>query len=241
MVSKPNDTDSSDSDDGDDERMRQFLEAADTTLLTNTMFQQTEKQSTTKDKTPEKVVQITLEQKGPKSNRYLLDDNLEANVDFIATESTQKFVGKKLSELIAKHVEFFNIDPPSKVKKTSRNRVTLLAGADCYVKSYEEFEYETMGPTHRPEIKRRKVDIEEEPPEEELFNLATVTADDITSGKLISGWSSQPERKDKHFHYKSDSVGTLHFKPVENEFTKLRNKNKWNEAKIKQKRNLKLV
>lgn len=171
-----------------------------------------------------------------------MEGNLEANVDFIATESTQKFFGKKLSELIAKNVEFFNFDAPSKVHKISRNRVTLLAGVDCYVKPYEEFEFEIKGPTRRPVIKRRKVDIEEkEHPQEELFNSASVNAKDITSGKLISGWVSKRERKEKHFHYKGDAVRTLHFKPVENEFTKLRNKNKWNETKIKQKRNLRFV
>lgn len=241
MISKTIGTASSDSDDGDDEQMRQFLEAADSTLFTNTMFQQTEKQNTMILDT-EKLHQLVLEQKGPKTNRYLLEDNLEANVDFIATESTQKFLGKKLSELIAKNFEFFNIETPSKIQKTSRNRVTLLAGTDCYVKPYEEFEFETQGPTQRPTIKRRKVDGEEnEYSSEELFNLASVTAEDITSGKLISGWASKPERTEKYFHYKSDAVGTLHFKPVGSEFTKLRNKNKWNETKIKQKRNLRLV
>ncbi|XP_018804355.1 PREDICTED: uncharacterized protein LOC108978465 [Bactrocera latifrons] len=242
MVSKTIDMESSDSDDGDDEQMRKFMEAADITLLTNTMFHQSGKQNPMKENIPAKSDRSVLEQKGPKSNRYLLEEQLEANVDFIATESTQKFLGKKLSELIAKHFEFCNIDTPSKVQKTRRNRVTLLAGADCYVNPYEDFEFETQGPTQRPTIKRRKVDSEEkEQPLEELLNLASVTAEDVTSGKLISGWASKPERKEKHFHYKSDSVGTLHFKPVGNEFTKMRNKNKWNETKIKQTKNLRLA
>lgn len=63
MISKTIGTASSDSDDGDDEQMRQFLEAADSTLFTNTMFQQTEKQNTMILDT-EKLHQLVLEQKG---------------------------------------------------------------------------------------------------------------------------------------------------------------------------------
>ncbi|XP_012159272.1 uncharacterized protein LOC101456404 [Ceratitis capitata] len=239
MRPRDNEESSSDSDDGNDEQMRQFLEAADTTLLTNTMYQMPLVEHSVEEnitESLEKVEEIVIERKEQKSNRYLLEESAKDTAEFIATDAVKKHVAKKLSEIIARNVEFFNVDTPTKFQKPGKSRITLIAGADCYVKSYEEFEYETEGPTKRPVIKRRKIDAEETETPQELIASAAVSVEDVTSGRLTAGWQPRKERKDKVFYYKSDSVGTLHSKPADNEFTKQRKKNQWNESKIKLKR-----
>ncbi|XP_054730465.1 uncharacterized protein LOC129239158 [Anastrepha obliqua] len=240
MQRKPNDSTSSDSDDEDNEQMRQFLEAADTTLLTNAMFQPSlEERGPIKENLTDNVADTASEQKVLPSNRYLLEEEGKTDADFITTEAVKKHIGKKLSELIANSVEFGDLETPTSVQKTRKSRVILFTGAGCYVKPYEEFEFESNGPTKRPVIKRKKLDDhEKKEKQEDLYDMASVSAEDILSGKLTAGWAPKRERNDKLFSYKCDANGKLHLNPEENEFTKLRQKNHWNESKIKQKRNI---
>ncbi|XP_067637182.1 uncharacterized protein [Eurosta solidaginis] len=228
---------SSDSDDGNDEQIRQILEAADASLLTDAMYQKSAPDNCKNEKAKiDNILDVVGEQNVPRSNRYLLDFDMP-DTDFITTEAVKKHIAKKLTLTIGNTIEFCAFDQPTVKHKTSRNRVKLLSDANTFVKPYEEFEFETKGPTKKPIIKRRKIDEQEEKgANEDLFHLVAVTAEDIMAGKLTVGWMPKTERKEKNLHYKCNSVGKLHLKPTENEFTKLRLKNKWNESKIKQKK-----
>ncbi|XP_036319340.1 uncharacterized protein LOC118733854 [Rhagoletis pomonella] len=233
------DSASSDSDDGDDEQMRQFLEAADSTLLTNAMFRGSEDCSHVKESLDKKVDVFICEQKAPRSNRYLVEEEVKSDADFITTEAVRKHIAKKLSELIMSRVEFCDFQTLNIAQKPWKSRVTILADAGCYVKSYEEFEFESKGPTKKPVIKKRRIDDPNQAAkQEDLFKEAAVTSKDILSGQLITGWASKRLRKGKVFNYESDCIGNLHLKPEENEFTKIRRKNQWHESKIKRNKNI---
>ncbi|XP_073831661.1 uncharacterized protein [Musca autumnalis] len=219
----------SSSDSEDDERMKMFLEASDTTLLNNDMF---------KDKSSEKETNgnsgttITVEDK-PKSQRYLLEDEENMGTDFNLPESMQKHMAKKFNDILKETYEFcqVNDDEISARKSKVKSRVRLLNGFDDYVKPYEEFEYETKGPSRKPEIKRRC--IEDGTVGEDCLNHIAVDGADILSGKEIKSWAKKKERKDKVFHYRLGANDICHAKEVINEFTTIRRKNHWSENKIK--------
>lgn len=146
-------------------------------------------------------------------------------------------MAKKLNEILKQHYEFYEVNSKensTKLKNKFKNRVKLLRGDECCVKPYEDFEYETIGPKKKPEIKKRTIDIQEdnENIDDKLKSVA-VDGEDILSGVEIKTWAKKKERKDKVFHYKEASNGILHVKEEINEFTELRRKNKWNESKIK--------
>ncbi|KAM7349394.1 uncharacterized protein ACRADG_008377 [Cochliomyia hominivorax] len=228
---------SSDSDSDDDTQMRHFLEAADTTLLNNSMFQ---KKNTNFhiELCPKNDIKEPVERDIPKSQRYLSEDNENTGTDFNLPESMQNFLSKKLTEILKQHYEFYDEHteevPKLKMKTKYKNRVKLLKGDECYVKPYEEFEYESKGPEKKPEIKKRNIDkTGDEVNKENKLKLIAVDGNYILSGEEIKFWANKKQRKEKVFHYKLASTGILHAKEEVNEFTELRQKNKWNESKIK--------
>lgn len=146
-------------------------------------------------------------------------------------------MAKKLSEILQRTYEFCDVSGSIEGSKKTKlkSRVKLLKGDEYYVKSYEEFEYETKGPDKKPEIKRRCIDesTELDMPKDDILKLLAIDGNDILSGKEVKFWAVKKERKDKVFHYREGANGIAHAKEVINEFTTLRRKNKWNESKIK--------
>ncbi|XP_013115090.1 uncharacterized protein LOC106092718 [Stomoxys calcitrans] len=215
-----------------EEHMKKMLEASDTTFLNNEMFKD-------KSKINAKEIDKHTSVKNPdllKSQRYLLDDDDDNGQDFNLPETMQKHMAKKLSEILENTYEFGDFASESECTKTkSKSRVKLLKGDVNYVKSYEEFEYETKGPDKKPEIKRRCVDKTESSVLNDNHQLKKIAIDgnDILAGNEVKFWAVKKERKDRIFHYREGANGVAHAKETINEFTALRRKNNWNESKIK--------
>lgn len=150
----------------------------------------------------------------------------------------QNYLAKKLTEILKQHYEFHDISTnckPDKDKNKYKNRVKLLKGDNCYVKPYEEIDYDIKGPDKKPVIKRRTLETltDNDCKNDDLCKSVAVDGDFILSGAEVKMWAKKKERKDKVFYYKMSSHGALHEREVGNEFTELRRKNKWNENKIK--------
>ncbi|XP_037805778.1 uncharacterized protein LOC119599906 [Lucilia sericata] len=226
---------SSDSESDDDIQMKQFLEAADTTLLNNAMFQNKE------EKNIEKIgkaahTEEAVKKDLPKSQRYIVEDDDNSGTDFNLPESMQRFLAKKFTDILNQHYEFTEINVGKNSLKTKtkyKSRVKLLKGDNCFVNPYEDFEYETKGPEQKPIIKRRIVDnVAENKDSEDVLKSLAIDGNYILSGAEVNMWAKKKERKDKVFHYKMGNDGVLYPKVEINEFTKLRNKNNWDEKKI---------
>ncbi|KAI8125566.1 uncharacterized protein LOC111680630 [Lucilia cuprina] len=206
---------SSDSESDDDIQMKQFLEAADTTLLNNAMFQNKEETNIDDIRIAvrtEEAVKNDL----PKSQRYIVEDNDNSGTDFNLPESMQRFLAKKLSDILKQHYEFSEINTEEnsiKTKTKYKSRVKLLKGDSCFVKPYEDFEYETKGPEQKPNIKRRIVDKDAENKEsEDVLKSLAIDGNYILSGAEVNMWAKKKERKDKVFHYKMGKDGVLYAK-----------------------------
>uniref|UniRef100_A0A1I8NDX5 Protein CUSTOS n=1 Tax=Musca domestica TaxID=7370 RepID=A0A1I8NDX5_MUSDO len=221
----------SSSDSEDEEQMKMFLEASDTTFLNNDMFKdKTEKE--TKDDSAANESITKKEEDKPKSQRYLADEEDATGTDFNLPESMQKHMAKKFHDILKQTYEFCEVNNAIGEKKSkAKSRVRLLNGFEDYVKPYEEFEYETKGPTRKPEIKRRC--IENNSPDDECLKQLAISGNDILSGKETKSWAKKKERKDKVFHYRLGANDICHAKEVINEFTPIRRKNHWSENKIK--------
>ncbi|XP_075155268.1 uncharacterized protein LOC142228664 [Haematobia irritans] len=220
---------SSDSD--DEEQVRKFLEASDTTLLHNGMFKDKHEED---NELNNKVACEKLDHL--KSQRYVAIEDEAGGTDFNLPASMQKHMAKKLSEMLEKTYYFCDIEERSDGKKIRiKSRVRLLKDYEDYVKPYEEFEYETKGPEKKPVIKRRCVDKPCDSCAPTQFQLDAIAIDgnDIIAANETKYWAVKKERKDKVFHYRQGVNGIAHAKEVTNEFTTLRRKNKWNESKIK--------
>ncbi|XP_061391648.1 uncharacterized protein LOC133327088 [Musca vetustissima] len=225
----------SSSDSEDEEQMKMFLEASDTTLLNNDMFKGKVEEETNDNKNVGINVVITKkEEDKPKSQRYLVDEEDTTGTDFNLPESMQKHLAKKFNDILKEKYEFCEVvqEESNKKKTKTKSRVRLLNGFEDYVKPYEEFEYETKGPDRKPEIKRRIIENTNADDEECLKQIA-IDGNDILSGKEMKCWAKKKERKDKIFHYRLGANDICHAKEVVNEFTPIRRKNHWSENKIK--------
>ncbi|KAH8250490.1 hypothetical protein KR038_007278 [Drosophila bunnanda] len=227
----------SDSDSEDDAQMRQFLEAADTTLLTNAMFQSDTKEG--KGKEPAKD--------GPqappaKSERYLEEQDAPAS-DLQITKEMQTHIWSRLSGIIQSQIEFsHNNELPKhremKTEEEEESGVRLVSNADCYLIADLVVEG-PAGPSKKPTIKRRVVDEDNDPSGPEttttVLQAVAVSGESVLEGRDVLTWAEKKQRPDKLFQYRSsgDPKGgkLLAIEPT-NEFTKRRRQNNWNESKI---------
>ncbi|KAH8420501.1 hypothetical protein KR009_011007 [Drosophila setifemur] len=234
MAKKPKDSDS-DSDSEDDAQMRQFLEAADTTLLTNAMFQGNSKATDTKEE--QHVVSKSAEPAPAKSERYLEEQELHSN-DLHVTREMQTHVWNRLSGVIQGQIEFCDPKPhPPQQLDSFPDRVKLVANADCFLSADVVVEG-PPGPQRRPTIKRRTPKEEQSPPEQQLdLSAIVVSGESILEGKDLLFWAEKKPRPDKFFQYWSHDTQGLKLvaKDRVNEFTKRRRQNQWNESKIAKK------
>ena len=150
----------------------------------------------------------------------------------------QNYLAKKLTEILNQHYDFHDISTnskPEKDKNKYKNCVKLLKGDNCYVKPYEEINYDIKGPDKKPIIKRRTLETitDNDCKRDDIYKSVAVDGNFILSGADVKMWAKKKERKDKVFYYKMSSHGALHEREASNEFTELRRKNKWNENKIK--------
>ncbi|XP_068154355.1 uncharacterized protein [Drosophila tropicalis] len=230
-------TSDSDSDSQDDAQMRQFLEAADHTLLNNAMFQPKPKSNSSVETVP---TQPKL-----KSERHLEHQETAGEHDLQFSEEMQTHFWKKLSQIIQNQVEFCQIKTSGRhtVKDiTIPGCVQLVSNAKCYLNTEI---VETAGPLKKPIIKKRRLS-EEAATENDVIALAacTVGGQEILDSKDTLYWTQRKPHPNKFFQYKSKKniSGQELFQAVEvvptNEFTLQRIKNKWDESKISQKRRI---
>ncbi|XP_037724228.1 uncharacterized protein LOC119556255 [Drosophila subpulchrella] len=226
MPGKP---ESSDSDSEDDAQMRQFLEAADTTLLTNAMFQ--------KSKEERPMATEISKQDGPsaKSERYVEDQEAPAS-DLQITQEMQTHIWSRLSGIIREQIEF-SLDEPNCAgkQKPPPDKVRLMSNADCYLIADLMVEG-PPGPKKKPSIKRRAPKEDQSSPE--ALGSVAVSGASILEGKDLLAWAQKKPRHDKVFQYRASDPKATKLQAIEptNEFTKRRRQNNWNESKISKKK-----
>ncbi|XP_017034749.1 uncharacterized protein [Drosophila kikkawai] len=222
----------SDSDSEDDAQMRLFLEAADTTLLTNSMFQSHTKVGEGEEE-PSKDVPPA------KSERYLEQDAPASDLQI--TKEMQTHIWSRLSGIIQSQIEFCESQEKPKHHKRAKDEggVKLVSNADCYLIADLVVEG-PAGPRKKPTIKRRAIDEDNDPSTTPtLLQAVAVSGQSVLEGKDVLAWAEKKRRPDKLFQYRSsgDPKGAklLAIEPT-NEFTKRRRQNNWNESKIARKR-----
>ncbi|KAH8289264.1 hypothetical protein KR054_002468 [Drosophila jambulina] len=213
----------SDSDSEDDAQMRQFMEAADTTLLTNAMFQAD---------TNEAKTEPIKEAPPAKSERYLEEQDVPAG-DLQITKEMQTHIWSRLSGIIQSQIEFEEKPKhQKKAEKEEQGGVRLVSNADCYLIADLVVEG-PAGPTRKPTIKRRVVDEDET--SATLLQAVAVSGESVLEGKDVLLWAEKKSRPEKLFQYRSSGGKLLAIEPT-NEFTKRRRQNNWNESKIARKK-----
>ncbi|EDW82363.1 uncharacterized protein Dwil_GK25165 [Drosophila willistoni] len=226
-------TGDSDSDSQDEAQMRQFLEAADHTLLNNAMFQPNTNSS----------IETVPTQPQLKSERYLEHEATAGEHDLKFSEEMRTHFWKKLSQIIRNQVEFCQIKTSGQTEEIPiPGCVQLVSNAKCYLNTEI---VEPTGPLKKPIIKKRRLS-EEAATEDDAIVLAacTVSGQEVLDSKDTMYWTERKPHPNKFFQYKSNKKinGQELLKAVEvvptNEFTLQRLKNKWDESKISQKRRI---
>nr|XP_016939230.1 uncharacterized protein LOC108016867 [Drosophila suzukii] len=225
----PRKPESSDSDSEDDAQMRQFLEAADTTLLTNAMFQNS------KEERP-MANEISKQDRPPaKSERYVEDQEAPAS-DLQITQEMQTHIWSRLSGIIREQIEW-SLDKPNceGKQKPPPDKVRLMSNADCYLIADLVVEG-PPGPKKKPSIKRRTPKEDQSSPEAQ--GSVAVSGASILEGKDLLAWAQKKPRHDKVFQYRASDPKATKLQAIEptNEFTKRRRQNNWNESKISRKK-----
>lgn len=204
------------SSESEDENLKKFAESMDTTVFSNKLYNADEKEEAVK----EPKVEL-------KSQRFLDEDENIFHSEINVSAHMQGFIGKKLSALIEGQVEFVEVkDRKQKHRDEKVDRVRLLSDSTEVVKFVDAPLYvETR--TKVP-IKRRNAD--NEPELDESVKVEKSAIDSGAVAEEVKTWN----KKVKHdsFEYK-ESKGVGYLKDTANEFTKQRNKNMWNESKIK--------
>ncbi|EDV46531.1 uncharacterized protein LOC6550166 [Drosophila erecta] len=226
----------SDSESEDDAQMRQFLEAADTTLLTNAMFQSQPKAEVREAANEEQPVTTKKNNAPPvKSERYVEDQDAPAS-DLQISLEMQTHIWKRLSGIIQEQIEF-SLDAPNCVgkQKPPPDKVKLVSNADCYLIA-DLVEEGPPGPKKKPTIRRRTP--KEEQCATEALNSVVVTGKSILEGRDLLAWAQKRTRHDKVFQYRASNPNATKLVAIEptNEFTKRRRQNNWNESRISKKK-----
>ncbi|KXJ79093.1 hypothetical protein RP20_CCG002439 [Aedes albopictus] len=217
------------SSESEDENIKRFLEAADTTLINDAMFQGISAK-TQSEPEQDNIVQIASE--CPKSNRYLVDEENVFQSDINVTESMKKFVGKKLSSIIEKNIDFVDIKGGKlhkhRNKSADSSGVKLLRDCDSYLKTVDAVVDVAPPPgnKHRKSIKKRMVEPDVSSEKEKL---SQVVIEPGSIAALSKCWTNRP----KTVVYEYKTVGSIKLlQEPSNEFTKAKRKNQWDESKI---------
>ncbi|XP_055912051.1 uncharacterized protein LOC129946052 [Eupeodes corollae] len=215
----------SSSSESEDENLKQILEAADTNFLTDSLF---------KTKPVETEILQSKSNEVLPSQRHITYEE-STDIDFVPSETVQKIMAKKLSHLVDEQIEFVDAMDlcNKKPKKDPKSRVRLLKDIDCYVKPFEDFEYEDLGQRKKVKIKKRNVVGEVCLDEQTKHKLAAIDGAFVLSLKETVNWSERPKGKVYHYKQGKGINKDQHFIEPPNEFTKARLKNQWNESKIK--------
>ncbi|XP_075983754.1 uncharacterized protein LOC142981619 [Anticarsia gemmatalis] len=181
------------SDSSEDEDLSRFREVVDNSF--NNLIKES------RGEAPIKTANENKQEK-PKSERYL--EEASHYNDVKVPEEMQKRIWSKISAIIQKNVEFIDTDNGIKKRKI-KGGVKLFRGSDGFL-SHKEVE-DTYTENHNIEAKklnkkkRRQVDAEEEPVNEDDKVAATaISGEYILSKEETKSWKSR--RKEKLFKYK---------------------------------------
>lgn len=201
------------SSESEDENLKKFAASVDTTVFSDKLYSKNPG-----DEEDDEKPKVEL-----KSQRTL---DVEENVfqsEINVSSTMQKFIGNKLSKLIESQVEFVEVQTKVEQDPVIDN-VRLLKGSRAVVKYIDAPDF--VENRSKVPIKRRKVDPDPEPTDK-LHQAATTSELVQDEVKL---WNKKP----KHQPYEYKNIkGTAYLREPQNEFTKARNKNSWNESKIK--------
>uniref|UniRef100_A0A8D8CY57 (northern house mosquito) hypothetical protein n=2 Tax=Culex pipiens TaxID=7175 RepID=A0A8D8CY57_CULPI len=227
------------SSESEDENLKQLLEAADTSLFYDAMFREPRVENSVKPDCADKNnVMIRIPGRFetrtpvelPASNRYLNEEESVFQSDLNVTESMKKFIGKKLSTLIADSIAFVDIKPVKRDPRTSESSgVRLLRGFGERLEiSCEGGNVPVIIGQGKP-IKRRIVEDDFAVSKNEMIEQAAYDAD--TLSKSTVGWTDRP--KSKLYEYRQAGKSEVLTLSMTDEFSTARRKNNWDDAKIK--------
>lgn len=202
------------SSESEDENLKKFAASVDTTVFSDKLYNKNLEEKEDEKPKVELKSQRTLD----------VDENIfqsEINV----SSTMQSFIGKKLSKLIENQIEFVEVNG-SKQEDPAIDNVRLLRGTRDVVKFVNEPEY--VEDRRKVAIKRRNADGEAEQSQPDKLRLAATKYDLIQDEVKL--WNKKP--KQELYEYKNIK-GISYIREPQNEFTKARKKNNWNESKIK--------
>lgn len=206
----------SSSSESEDENLKQFAAAVDTSLFNNEFYKPKDENDKKKVEEPKKEL---------KSQRYLENTENIFQSELNVSENMKQFIGKKMSKLIEESIEF--IDVKNRINDDpEENCVKLLKGSSEYLTL--EVSSDNIQ-QHKVPIKRRKVDNDEDLKESTKVKEASTDIDKIS--QEVSQWDER--NRHKVFKYKKGKDGNCHKIEEPNEFSKSRSKNGWSESKIK--------
>lgn len=157
-----------------------------------------------------------------------MPDAEEVDKELPVTESMQKFMSKKLSDLVAKQTYFVEETPTKKVSESPNDSgIRLLKDSHVYVKE-ENIGNEQIKVPRAPKRKKKRK-ICDELTEDEKIQQSVICPDAILNQEDIRHWNTKT--KGKIFHY-MEKKSKLYLQEPENEFTQIRKKNNWDESKI---------
>ncbi|XP_070500963.1 uncharacterized protein [Chironomus tepperi] len=205
----------SSSSDSEDENLKQFAAAVDTSLFNNEFYKP-------KEENDKKIEEPKIELK---SQRYLENTENVFQSELNVSENMKQFIGKKMSKLIEESIEY--VDIKNQIKEDPEvNCVRLLRGTKECV-NIDEAAYDNIQ-QHKVPIKRRKVD-EDDVKESTKVQQASTDIDKIN--QEISNWDEK--NRHKLIRFKKGKDGKCHMIEEPNEFSKSRSRNGWTESKIK--------
>ncbi|XP_047510913.1 uncharacterized protein LOC125053560 [Pieris napi] len=137
-----------------------------------------------------------------KSERYLADSTHYNDVK--VPKELQIQIGKKISSIISRTVEFVDIEP-KKIKRKIKGGVRLFSDSDDYLSCHEAEDKFTQN--HNVKAKKLKQIKECVEIDEEVIKSVAVSGEYVLSKEEIKCWKSR--RKEKVFKYKSNGKGTL--------------------------------
>lgn len=166
----------------------------------------------------------------PASNRYLNEEESVFQSDLNVTDSMKKFIGKKLSILVADSIAFVEIEPVNRKPRASESGgVRLLRGFEERLNiSCEGGNVPVILGQGKP-IKRRIVDDDFAVSRNEMIEQAAYDVDALR--KSTVGWTDRP--KSKLYEYRQAHKSKVCTLSMTDEFSTVRRKNNWDDAKIK--------
>lgn len=175
-----------------------------------------------------------------KSNRAVEEIALSADMsEPHISSSMQQYVAKKLSTLIENQTCFYDGTAAGQAPTIDDGGDTelgirLFSGVQAFVSHYEDDTSAII--TKPPQIKRiaKKKHVENGTSQEQL-QRAAISVDYCLAGQESGSWNKKG-RKNPRIEYYNLRKGQLYPVERENEFTKLRRKNNWDESKIRVKR-----